>query len=158
MIFAQYITMSSANTAPDTASTLLVLHPALTEILLQANTVIKSEPSQRNEAFTDVEVNMRQNENGAVPNGDRSGSASLPTEKPQTDGGPQLQNGAAKPAAAEGKWTDEQELALVKALKQYGKELEDRWDMIAKAVPDQNKASCFRRFKQLRQSVRASKS
>jgi hypothetical protein len=46
----------------------------------------------------------------------------------------------------------------VKALKQYGKEVEDRWEHIAKLVPGQNKTSCFRRFKQLRQSVRANKS
>ena len=45
----------------------------------------------------------------------------------------------------------------VKALKEYSKELPDRWEQIAKVVPGQTKTSCFRRFKQLRQAVRAKK-
>ena len=45
----------------------------------------------------------------------------------------------------------------VKALKQHGKDLEDRWEWIAKSVPGQTKTSCFKRFKQLRQAVRANK-
>ena len=126
----------------------------------QGNTVIKSEPSQRHDAFTDVTVNSRQNENGTLPNGERSkGAAAASSDKPSPEAKPQpAQNGTVKTPVTDANWTDEQELALVKALKQYGKELEDRWEMIAKAVPGQNKTSCFRRFKQLRQSVRASKS
>lgn len=126
----------------------------------QANTVIKSELSQRDQAFTDVEI--RPQEDGALPNGNRdSGAAAQPAaaNKPQTDArSAPSQNGSAKTPVTDSNWTDEQELALVRALKQYGKELEDRWELIAKSVPGQNKTSCFRRFKQLRQSVRASKS
>ena len=121
--------------------------------------MIKSELSQRDQAFTDVDV--QRHENGAIPNGDRSGGAAAQpaAPKPQTDARSQpSQNGTAKPPVTDSNWTDEQELALVRALKQYGKELEDRWELIAKSVPGQNKTSCFRRFKQLRQSVRASKS
>lgn len=124
----------------------------------QANTIIKSELSQRDEAFTDVDVNSRGHQNGAAVNGDRSAAASAAAEKLEPTGSPPSQNGAAKPSTADAQWTEDQELALVKALKQYGKEMEDRWDRIAKVVPGQSKASCVRRFKQLRQSVRAGKS
>lgn len=48
-------------------------------------------------------------------------------------------------------------LVQVKALRQYGKELPDRWDRISLAVPGQTKASCMRRFKQLREALRANK-
>lgn len=48
--------------------------------------------------------------------------------------------------------------AQVKALKQLGKEVPGRWDRIAKAVPGQSRAACMRKFKELRQSVRANKS
>lgn len=134
--------------------------PILSGGMQQGNTVIKSELSQRDEAFTDVNVNLRESENGAAANGESQDSTQPSArDKPQTDGrSPSSQNGAAKAPVSDSNWTDEQELALVKALKQYGKELDNRWELIAKAVPGQNKTSCLRRFKQLRQSVRANKS
>jgi DnaJ family protein C protein 2 len=86
-------------------------------------------------------------------------------------------NGAAQPAAASsdqpaaaapakpkkvvsadsGEWSEEQELALVQALKQFGKELPDRWERIAAIVPGKGKAACFKRFKELRDVFRAKK-
>ena len=34
-------------------------------------------------------------------------------------------------SAASGEWSEEQELALVKALKQVGKDVEDRWGQVS---------------------------
>ncbi len=57
-----------------------------------------------------------------------------------------------------GEWTEEQELALVKALKQFGKELgTERWEKVAGVVPGKTKAQCFKRFKELREAFKAKK-
>jgi len=56
-----------------------------------------------------------------------------------------------------GEWTEQQELALVKALKVIGKEVADRWDKIAEEVEGKTKAECFLRFKELRESFRSKK-
>ena len=61
-------------------------------------------------------------------------------------------------SATSGEWSEEQELALVKALKVFGRDVEDRWDRISEAVPGKSKAQCFRRFKELRETFRAKKS
>lgn len=42
-------------------------------------------------------------------------------------------------------------------MKIFGKELEDRWDRVAGAVPGKTKAQCFRRFKELREVFKAKK-
>lgn len=76
--------------------------------------------------------------------------------------------GAAAPAAAaapkpkkvvadSGEWSEEQELALVQAMKQFGKELSDRWERIAAVVPGKSKAACFKRFKELKEVFKAKK-
>jgi DnaJ family protein C protein 2 len=59
--------------------------------------------------------------------------------------------------ADSGEWNEEQELALVQALKQYGKELTDRWERIAAVVPGKSKAACFKRFKELKEVFKAKK-
>lgn len=67
---------------------------------------------------------------------------------------------AAKPkkvVADSGEWTEEQELALVQALKQFGKELPDRWERISTVVPGKSKAACFKRFKELKEVFKAKK-
>jgi len=47
-------------------------------------------------------------------------------------------------------WTKEEDLALVKALKEHGKELgESRWDLVAKAV-GRGKVDCAKRFKEMK--------
>jgi DnaJ family protein C protein 2 len=48
-------------------------------------------------------------------------------------------------------------LACPQALKQFGKELPDRWERIAAVVPGKGKAACFKRFKELRDVFRAKK-
>jgi DnaJ family protein C protein 2 len=62
-----------------------------------------------------------------------------------------------KVVADSGEWSEEQELALVQALKQYGKELTDRWEHIAAVVPGKSKAACFKRFKELKEVFKAKK-
>lgn len=74
-----------------------------------------------------------------------AGEAAAPAPKPK------------KVVAESGEWTEEQELALVQALKQFGKELPDRWEQIATVVPGKSKAACFKRFKELRDVFRAKK-
>ena len=47
-------------------------------------------------------------------------------------------------------WTKEDELALVKALKEYGKDLgEERWNLVAKAV-GKDKVACAKKFKEMK--------
>lgn len=46
---------------------------------------------------------------------------------------------------------------VVQALKQFGKELPDRWERIAGVVPGKGKAACFKRFKELRDVFRSKK-
>lgn len=62
-----------------------------------------------------------------------------------------------KVVADSGEWLEEQELALVQALKQFGKELPDRWERIAAVVPGKSKAACFKRFKELKEVFKAKK-
>lgn len=63
-----------------------------------------------------------------------------------------------KVVADSGEWSEEQELALVQALKQFGKELPDRWERISAVVPGKSKAACFKRFKELKEVFKAKKS
>ncbi|KAJ9525225.1 hypothetical protein QJQ45_020759, partial [Haematococcus lacustris] len=70
--------------------------------------------------------------------------------------------GKAKPSvvvsADSGAWSEAQELALVQAMKQFGKELgTERWEKVAELVPGKSKAQCFKRFKELRDAFRAKK-
>jgi hypothetical protein len=48
-------------------------------------------------------------------------------------------------------------IGCLQALKQFGKELPDRWERIAGVVPGKGKAACFKRFKELRDVFRAKK-
>lgn len=65
---------------------------------------------------------------------------------------------AAAATAAAPDWSEVQELALVKALKTFGKELgQERWVRVAEAVPGKNKVECFKRFKELREGFRSKK-
>ena len=57
--------------------------------------------------------------------------------------------------AADGSgWTQEQELALVKALKAIPKDQTDRWEAVAALVEGKSKAQCMKRFKEMKQSFR----
>jgi DnaJ family protein C protein 2 len=66
---------------------------------------------------------------------------------------------AAPVAAAAGgdEWSEEQELALVKALKAVGKDVEDRWGQVAALVPGKGKAECFKKFKAMKEAHRSAK-
>ena len=55
------------------------------------------------------------------------------------------------------KWSKEEEMKLVKALKEFPKTLEDRWDRVAAAVGTKTKVACAIRFKELKKSVKAKK-
>ena len=46
----------------------------------------------------------------------------------------------------------------VQALKKHGKELEDRWERVAREVPGKSHRQCSKRFKELRTSFKARKS
>lgn len=48
--------------------------------------------------------------------------------------------------------------AQVQALKKHGKELEDRWERVAREVPGKSHRQCSKRFKELRTSFKARKS
>ena len=78
----------------------------------------------------------------------------------QTAGPEATANGTASsaaPAAKGAEWSEEQQLALVAAMKKFGKDTLERWDRVAEVVPGKGKADCFKRFKALRDSVRANK-
>lgn len=91
-------------------------------------------------AFTDVNVNLvgeaaklslGLGETAPASNKPTSPSASTTTSAAANNAAGAEAAGAAKPkkvvSAESGEWSEEQELALVKAMKQFGKELADRW-------------------------------
>lgn len=109
----------------------------------RSNTEIKSEATARHESFTDVDVNLQVNGTPKAANGKAS---------PAANG---AKTAAKSPASDE--WSEEQQLALVAAMKIHGKELPDRWERIARTVNGKTKAQCFKRFKELRENFRAKK-
>ncbi|GAB4822471.1 hypothetical protein N2152v2_009517 [Parachlorella kessleri] len=149
----------------------------------QANTVIRSAADSRDLAFTDVDVNLRGDAvklvNGAVAGTSGSGESGQTVavgggnasdsaagagpgtqQRQQQAGGQQQQPQQPKvvASAASGEWTEQQELALVKAIKQVGKDVAgDRWEQIAALVPGKSKAQCFKRFKELKETFKAKK-
>jgi DnaJ family protein C protein 2 len=55
-------------------------------------------------------------------------------------------------------WTQAQELALVRAFKEFGKDTPERWDRIASAVPGGfTKVHCQRRMTQLHAHLKEAK-
>ncbi|KAL4449534.1 hypothetical protein ABPG77_007178 [Micractinium sp. CCAP 211/92] len=123
----------------------------------QGNLTNKAEADSRALAFTDVQVNLKGEaaqllEPGLATAAAAAGSAAAPAAAAAGTAAP-----AAVASAASGEWTEEQELALVKALKTVGKDAEDRWGQVAALVPGKTKAQCFRRFKELKESHKAAK-
>lgn len=56
------------------------------------------------------------------------------------------------------KWSKEEDTKLVKALKEYPKTVDDRWDKVAAAVGgSRTKVECAIRFKEMKQAVKMSK-
>lgn len=120
-------------------------------------------------------VQIKLAEEAAAAAGDSSSSSAVCSTVSSSTAVPDASTSSSKPSAAaptadaaaapkpkkvvaeSGEWTEEQELALVQALKQFGKELPDRWERIAAVVPGKGKAACFKRFKELRDVFRAKK-
>ena len=72
------------------------------------------------------------------------------------------ENGSADTAACSGgadadDWLEGQNAKLVAAMKKYGKSEPDRWTKIAAMVPGKTPSQCIKRFKSLRDTVRAKK-
>lgn len=117
----------------------------------QGNTVINSEATRRVESFSDVDVNLRGQAvavlgvEGAAVEGTSNGGGSTAATAP-----------AAAKAAEE--WSAEEEVKLVKALKEVPKDAADRWDQVAAAVGTKSKTECARKFKQMKDSYKAKKS
>lgn len=55
------------------------------------------------------------------------------------------------------KWTKEDDTKLIKALKDFPKTVDDRWDKVAAAVGSRTKVECAIRFKEMKQAVKMSK-
>lgn len=119
--------------------------------------MVKAEADLRALAFTDVQVNLvsgppnpscatEVSTNGSA---DKTESMASTAKK---EASPPGETGVKKVVSSDsGEWTEVQELALVKALKMYGKDVPDRWDRIAEVVEGKSKAQCFKRFKELRE-------
>ncbi|GBF99777.1 hypothetical protein Rsub_12217 [Raphidocelis subcapitata] len=130
---------------------------------------VKSEADLRDSAFTDVVVNLSVEEEAAAAEASSGGTSAAAGPGPGSSGGQQAAgaaNGsgggaAAKPkvvvSASSGEWSEAQELALVQGLKQFGKELEDRWERIAATVEGKTKKQCMARYKELREAFKAKK-
>jgi hypothetical protein len=71
------------------------------------------------------------------------------------------ENGSADTAASGGAdaddWLEGQNAKLVAAMKKYGKAESERWTKIAAMVPGKTPSQCIKRFKSLRDTVRAKK-
>eukprot|EP00798_Chlamydomonas_sp_ICE-L_P018069 gene18069-24493_t len=113
----------------------------------------------RQAAFTDVNVNLSGTAASVVhdmvtPEELKAMEGEAPATAPEA-----ASNGTAekKVTAGSGEWNEEQEQALVNAMKEFGKELTDRWDRVAEVVPGKSKVQCFKRFKELREVFRSKK-
>ncbi|KAF8060498.1 histidine--tRNA ligase [Scenedesmus sp. PABB004] len=117
---------------------------------------VTSEADTRDAAFTDVEVKVAaEAAERLASSGGRAAPADSSSSTATAAGAAGGGDGADAPpkkvvAADSGEWGEEQDRALVAALKQFGKELPDRWERIAGVVPGKGKAACFKRFKELR--------
>jgi len=126
-----------------------------------AATGIASAASTRAEAFTDVAVPVLAGDAAVAPGGGVNGEAAASPAKAAaaapTASSPTASPGAAGADAAAAPWTEAQELALVRALKTHGKDLADRWDRVAGEVEGKTRAECVRRFKALKEGLKAKK-
>ena len=130
--------------------------------------VIKDAATSRETSFTDVEVKLVGEAAkalappSATTNGCSASASPAKAAAASGEGGasPSSTSPPASPPPADAPaWTEEQELALVRALKTYGKELaaEERWAKVSAAVPGQSPAACLRRFKELKAAVKSTK-
>ena len=145
------------------------------------NVVIKDAATSRETSFTDVEVKLVGEAAEALA--PAAAAAAKAAAKAAAAPPPPPSNGASPAAEAAAKaaadapssspppvspaapvdvdapaWTEGQELALVRALKAFGKELgPGRWARVSEAVPGQSAAACLRRFKELKAAVKSTK-
>lgn len=82
--------------------------------------------------------------------------AGKPSSAPSASTSTAAPAAAATPAPA-AEWTTEQQQALEAALKKYPASTENRWDVIAAAVPGRTKKECVERFKYLVAMVKGAK-
>lgn len=54
-------------------------------------------------------------------------------------------------------WSKEEDMKLVKSLKEYPKTVDDRWDKVADAVGSKSKVECAIRFKEMKAAVKMNK-
>lgn len=109
---------------------------------------ISAAPDARMSAFSDVDVNIK----GAAAAVLQEESPAKPVVKPD-----KAADAAKATDAKTGEWSEEQELALVKALKAVDKAADDRWEQVSLMVPGKTKAACFKRFKELKENFKAKK-
>uniref|UniRef100_A0A7R9V3A6 Myb-like domain-containing protein n=1 Tax=Chlamydomonas euryale TaxID=1486919 RepID=A0A7R9V3A6_9CHLO len=82
----------------------------------------------------------------------------VPSKPPAAEAPEEPSAAAAAAAPADGDWSEAQALALVKAMKQFGKELgAERWERVAELVPGKSKVQCFKRFKELKEQFKNKK-
>jgi DnaJ family protein C protein 2 len=120
---------------------------------------IASAASTRAEAFTDVDVPLA-GDAAAVLGGEGGGgggAAADATSPAKAAPASPAASPTSATAAPEAPWTEAQELALVRALKAHGKDAADRWDLVAGEVAGKTKAECVRRFKALKEGLKAKK-
>lgn len=136
---------------------------------------VRAQADTRAQAFTDVEVKLAGEAaarldpaaaKSAQPTDSSASSAKQGAAAASTAAAPASSTSGASTVSASkaakkadaSPWTEEQELALVAALKQCPKELgAERWDAVATLVPGRTKAQCFKRFKELREAFRSKK-
>lgn len=113
------------------------------------NLEIKSDATSRIESFTDVDVNLRGKAAVVLGGSSATNSASVSS----TNGGTETQT----PKQDDGIWSQSEEIALVKALKDVPKTDEERWKKVAAAIGSKTEIECMKKFKEMKASYKAKK-
>ncbi len=138
-----------------------------------ANTTIKSEATARDSSFTDVVLSAAdaasyaEDDEGPAPTpapAPQPASPVLPAAAAASASSNRTQPAAVAPAAVAppasengSEWGESHDLALVKALKTVPKDAADKWDQVAAAV-GRSRAVCMKRFKEMKEKLKAKKS
>lgn len=113
--------------------------------------VIDAEPDKRI-VFDQINSKLTNIKDSQPEESKETEKATTPTTKPEN-------KETAKPAETTEKeeWTQEQQQALEKALKDVPATLDpkERWNQIAERVPGKTKKQCVDRYKELRDAVKA---
>ncbi|KAK9787621.1 hypothetical protein WJX73_010169 [Symbiochloris irregularis] len=138
---------AATNATPPTANGNSASTSSTSTAKNSATTAASSGPPEANGATPPTANGHVKSEKGKKSPRDSGGTGAAAANGPSANGD----------ASAEG-WSETQELALVQALKKHGKDLEDRWDRVAKDVPGKSKGQCMKRFKALRSTFRQQQS